>query len=560
MSRWVSHKSHAPFDVYVGRPSVWGNPFSHKPDTLAKFKVATREESIARHREWFLSQPELVARAKAELRGKVLGCWCAPSTCHADVIAEVANSEAPRVPALPRVVDHKGTTVICLDTEYDARYSDRGVSRLACMTYSIDGGPAKIVGYTDAVELWVGWARDPSVVFLGHSLYHDLATLADEAHLHFEGELSEAPGVGPYWELAHALYDSRRVADTEIRQRLTYVRFGPHKASVQLGMLAKHVLGIDVGDSKNVPDEARVLLADAVPYEDWPADTYAQTPCRVKFGHLRELYGNDVSKYPREAVDYALKDARLPQQLFAHQRARWGRPIPNLHEQYLASWVLHMVAIPGWLADRERAQGLRTIYSKTIEHCERTLLAAGVLEIDGPRAVKKMDKIKALVFAALGEDTPISKTAAASLSSPTLDQRREFATTDAKACTKAIKALGGPVLGTTPKKAAASFDAALADLVATKTALSSTATWATLYAHWLRGKTQAALAKPDEAQSGACVSELDYACEAVLIEAGVREIVTNRPCAHAGRADHDTSTGTGARRTIARRSSCTTKS
>ena len=152
MSRWVTHKSHAPFDVYVGRPSVWGNPFSHKPDTLAEFKVATREESIERHRAWFLAQPELVARAKAELRGKMLGCWCAPAKCHADVLAEVANSGEQRKPH-PPVVVHKAAKVVCLDTEYDARYSDRGVSRLACMTYSIDGGPAKIVGYADAVEL-----------------------------------------------------------------------------------------------------------------------------------------------------------------------------------------------------------------------------------------------------------------------------------------------------------------------------------------------------------------------------------------------------------------------
>jgi len=85
-------------EVYIGRSAGkaggWGNPFSHLPSTLAKFRVSTREEAVSRYREWFLAQPELVARAKRELRGKVLGCWCKPASCHGDVIAEIVDAEA----------------------------------------------------------------------------------------------------------------------------------------------------------------------------------------------------------------------------------------------------------------------------------------------------------------------------------------------------------------------------------------------------------------------------------------------------------------------------------
>ena len=77
--------------MYIGRPSPWGNPFSHMPGTLAKFKVAHRAEAIDRFREWFTAQPDLVERAKRELRGKVLGCWCKPASCHGDVIAEIID-------------------------------------------------------------------------------------------------------------------------------------------------------------------------------------------------------------------------------------------------------------------------------------------------------------------------------------------------------------------------------------------------------------------------------------------------------------------------------------
>ncbi len=93
--RLVVHCKRAPYDVYVGRgrdPSTgapnagWGNPFVIGRD-------GDRATAIAEHRAWFLSQPDLVARAKRELRGRVLGCWCHPHPCHADTLAEVANQD-----------------------------------------------------------------------------------------------------------------------------------------------------------------------------------------------------------------------------------------------------------------------------------------------------------------------------------------------------------------------------------------------------------------------------------------------------------------------------------
>lgn len=80
----VVHCKRSPYDVYVGRPSVWGNPFLMASE-------AQRAETVARYREWILTQPHLLARAKQELRGKRLGCWCAPKACHGDVLAEIAN-------------------------------------------------------------------------------------------------------------------------------------------------------------------------------------------------------------------------------------------------------------------------------------------------------------------------------------------------------------------------------------------------------------------------------------------------------------------------------------
>ena len=70
-------------DVYVGRPTPWGNPFKVGPD-------GTREEVIAKYEAWLRAQPKLMARLP-ELRGKVIGCWCKPLACHGDVLARFAD-------------------------------------------------------------------------------------------------------------------------------------------------------------------------------------------------------------------------------------------------------------------------------------------------------------------------------------------------------------------------------------------------------------------------------------------------------------------------------------
>ena len=80
----VVHCKRTSYDVYIGRPSKWGNPFEIGRD-------GTREEVIEKYKAWIVEQPELLA-ALPELRGKVLGCWCAPKACHGHVLAELADA------------------------------------------------------------------------------------------------------------------------------------------------------------------------------------------------------------------------------------------------------------------------------------------------------------------------------------------------------------------------------------------------------------------------------------------------------------------------------------
>ena len=92
-SKYVVHCKKDKYDVYIGRPSKWGNPFSHRGGTLAECQVETREEAIECFRNYLLVTPWLLEAVKKELKGKILGCWCVPQSCHGEVLAEIANSE-----------------------------------------------------------------------------------------------------------------------------------------------------------------------------------------------------------------------------------------------------------------------------------------------------------------------------------------------------------------------------------------------------------------------------------------------------------------------------------
>lgn len=78
------------YDVYIGRPSIWGNPYSHLPGTLAEHRVANRLEAIQCYEAWIMGQPELLAQI-ATLKGKILGCWCKPYACHGEVLVRLAE-------------------------------------------------------------------------------------------------------------------------------------------------------------------------------------------------------------------------------------------------------------------------------------------------------------------------------------------------------------------------------------------------------------------------------------------------------------------------------------
>lgn len=80
----VVHCKKDKYDVYIGRPSKWGNIFQIGPD-------GTRDIVIEKYRNWILQQEDLL-NSLHEIKGKTLGCWCSPKKCHGDVLIDLCNN------------------------------------------------------------------------------------------------------------------------------------------------------------------------------------------------------------------------------------------------------------------------------------------------------------------------------------------------------------------------------------------------------------------------------------------------------------------------------------
>lgn len=82
--KYVVHCKKEDYDIYIGRPSKWGNKYVIGKD-------GSREEVIQKYANDIT--PAFKNEIKKELKGKVLGCWCSPKVCHGDVLAAIANGD-----------------------------------------------------------------------------------------------------------------------------------------------------------------------------------------------------------------------------------------------------------------------------------------------------------------------------------------------------------------------------------------------------------------------------------------------------------------------------------
>lgn len=74
--------------VYVGRPTIYGNPFKSPP-----FGRKAAVDLYRRNIDHVGCRQEKLEQIR-ELRGKDLACWCKLDVpCHADILLELANED-----------------------------------------------------------------------------------------------------------------------------------------------------------------------------------------------------------------------------------------------------------------------------------------------------------------------------------------------------------------------------------------------------------------------------------------------------------------------------------
>lgn len=79
--------------VYIGRKNwyfhVNESPY-HNPFPLNKLE--SRESILDKFKEYILKNPKLIAKAKKELPGKILVCWCYPEKCHGNILIDLIGN------------------------------------------------------------------------------------------------------------------------------------------------------------------------------------------------------------------------------------------------------------------------------------------------------------------------------------------------------------------------------------------------------------------------------------------------------------------------------------
>ncbi len=83
----VVNKYKEKYTVYIGRGSIFGNPYRIGKD-------GNRKEVINLYRRYVLSGTNiLLLKAIYDLpREAILGCYCKPKDCHGDIIVEMYNN------------------------------------------------------------------------------------------------------------------------------------------------------------------------------------------------------------------------------------------------------------------------------------------------------------------------------------------------------------------------------------------------------------------------------------------------------------------------------------
>lgn len=98
LREWMEDKN----NVYIGRKGIVFIDGKRYPEKSSIFcnpykisKDVSREEVIEKYKSYIMEKIEndkTFLKKLKRLKGKNLGCWCAPKKCHGDILLDLINS------------------------------------------------------------------------------------------------------------------------------------------------------------------------------------------------------------------------------------------------------------------------------------------------------------------------------------------------------------------------------------------------------------------------------------------------------------------------------------
>lgn len=290
---------------------------------------------------------------------------------------------------------HRTMTVIAIDTETPLFGPGRMTPRVVCLSYAMRDVDGPIVGLVpgSAAVRDVRDILESGHSIVGHNLAYDLACLC---------------AMGLPWDVVIEAYESDRVYDTSLRQKLADIAAGCYRGFDREGGGPPVKIGYSLADLTS-----RALgrsLAKG-------ADTW-----RMRY---HELDGVPIDSWPVEARAYAMGDALATLEVYEVQEVEvppdW---LVDQHRQARAALWLHMASVHGLSVDGHALARFRASVEAEQEDLGRTLAAHGLLsapvrrrsgEVEPPKRI--MSAVKARVeaaYRALGADPPTTEKGATS--------------------------------------------------------------------------------------------------------------------------------------------------
>ena len=141
IANWIKD----PNNIYVGRrtkqlkQSKWRNPY--------KINCFNSRKKVVRLFEKHLQRKKRLRKSISELKNKVLGCWCAPKLCHAQILHSLAgnkpvyqSSSANKKSLCKSVMDSESQSESFLQKQLDRELTNV----LQAMSDEMENGDSKI--------------------------------------------------------------------------------------------------------------------------------------------------------------------------------------------------------------------------------------------------------------------------------------------------------------------------------------------------------------------------------------------------------------------------------